>query len=398
MLVILSDKHTYMHTEYTLLLGSKMIIKIVILMSVFGYGIIFSILGALKLELTKELQIDNTRVGGLISALMFSSLIVVLVAGPLVDLFGHKPLITTGCFIGFLALSLLAAARSYIVAVLACILLGLAGMCLNIVGNTLLPVYLFGGTNAPAALNLGNTFFGLGAFSSPFLIGILLKRFGYRFTGQLIASIFLIMLFVAAFAPYPDIMHQFTLSRALTLLTEWNVIVPSLALFCFLGLEVSMAGWLTSYASNLGFTDRSASMTLSGFWVCMIISRLLASVVLNPTISSQAAMLLALLSAITIGLMMIARSKRFAVALIFGIGFIFGPIFPTIIGIAFLKTPYWMHGSVFGIVSAMGLLGASIVPASIGWHSRNNTIQNSLKIALVVAFLLLIMTVAMGYI
>ena len=60
-------------------------IKAVALMSLFGTGIIYSLIGALKLELARELAIDDQKVGALISALMLSSFIVILIVGPLVE-------------------------------------------------------------------------------------------------------------------------------------------------------------------------------------------------------------------------------------------------------------------------------------------------------------------------
>ena len=44
----------------------------VALMAVFAVGIVSSIIGALKLELARILKIDNAKIGGLISVLMFT--------------------------------------------------------------------------------------------------------------------------------------------------------------------------------------------------------------------------------------------------------------------------------------------------------------------------------------
>ena len=71
-------------------------IQAVALMSVFGIGMAFSIIGAFKLEIAKALKIDDAKVGGLISALMITSLLLVLIIGPLVDSLGHKPLAIAG--------------------------------------------------------------------------------------------------------------------------------------------------------------------------------------------------------------------------------------------------------------------------------------------------------------
>ena len=57
-------------------------IVLLTLLSAFGVGIVLSFLGAVKLPLAKNLKIDDAKVGGLISALMFSCVVGVLIAGP----------------------------------------------------------------------------------------------------------------------------------------------------------------------------------------------------------------------------------------------------------------------------------------------------------------------------
>jgi fucose permease len=359
-------------------------------MSVFGYGIIFAIIGALKFGLARRLNIDNARIGGLISALNLSSFFVVLVIGPLVDVFGHKPLLVSGFIISCAAMAMLVSALSYTTAVISALLLGLGGMCINIVGNTLLPVFLFGGNNPPAALNLGNTFFGLGAFCTPLIVGALLKRKGYNTTGYVISAMFIIPLVPTFLATYPQVGTDFTLADALGLFTNPVIISSSLALFCFLGIEVSMAGWITSYATGMGLSERKASQLLSGFWICMIIARLIVITFLTPAIAPRVAGVLTFGSCVVIGLMTIAWSHRMAAVLVICIGLLFGPMFPTIIGIAFSNIPSALHGSAFGILYATGLLGASTIPAAIGFYSRGKSIQKSLKIALAAAIGLLL--------
>src|SRR3989339_2279256 len=103
-------------------------IQTVALLSVFGLGIAFSVLGAFKLGLVKQLGIDDARFGKLISTLMFTCIVVVLVFGPLVDMFGYKPIAVAGYILGFAAVFLLITARTYQAAVFACVILGMGAM------------------------------------------------------------------------------------------------------------------------------------------------------------------------------------------------------------------------------------------------------------------------------
>lgn len=375
----------------------------VALMAAFVMGIAFSIIGALKLELAKILKIDNAKIGWLISALMFTTMLLVLIIGPLVDIFGHKPFAVFGYIAVFAGVFLLIAAKSYRAAVFACVLMGIGGTCLTTIGNLLMTVVLFNGENPPAALNLGNTFFGLGAFFTPFAIGILLRKFGYKITGNVIAFILLIpVIFAIAANGYPNVMTNFQISQAFGLLTKGIVIMCALALYCYVGLEVSMGSWISSYASGLGFSDRGSNLALSSYWICLMLGRLIASgfgvkPVITPEIGSIVSITLAAAAVVVIAIMTLAKSKSVGLAGIILTGLVFGPIYPTVLGMALADSSIApIQGSAFGIIFAIGLLGASTIPAAIGIYSKGKTIQQSFKIAVAAAFIMLIMIIIMA--
>ena len=374
-------------------------IQTVALMSVFGLGIAFSVLGALKLELTKALNIDDAQFGKLISALMLTSIFVVLAFGPLVDMFGYKPIAILGFILGSAAVFMLISSKSYGMAVFACIVLGIGAMCLNL-GNTLIPMVLFKG-NPTAASNFGNVFFGLGAFITPFLVAMLLSKMGYKGTGTIIGIILLIPVIFAIVATYPSltktgITFAGVFSNAIGLLADPVIIMSALALFCYIGLEVSMGGWITSYATGQGFEVRGASMVLSAFWIAFMIARLITSTLITPEIGVTVIAVLAVIATITIGFMVKVKSKPATALFVILAGFAFGPQFPTIVGITFSKIDQSLYGSAFGIIFAVGLLGGTTIPAAIGYYSRGKTIQKSLSIAMAAAFILFLIALVMG--
>lgn len=374
-------------------------IQTVALLSVFGLGIAFSIMGALKLELVKQLQINDAQFGKLISTLMFTCIIVVLAFGPLVDMFGYKPIAIMGYVLGFIAIFLLINARTYGMAILSCVILGVGAMCLNL-GNALIPMVLFPG-NPAAASNFGNVFFGVGAFITPFLVGMLLSRMGYRSTGMVIACILLIPVVFAALATYPPLQKTgVTFAQAFAsmfgLLANPVIIVSALALFCYIGLEVSMGGWITTYATGQGFSAKGSSMILSSFWIGLMVARLAASQAVTPSNGVMAITVLAVVAAVMIGLMTATKSKQTAGLFVILTGLAFGPLFPTIVGITFSKIDPSLYGSAFGIIFAVGLLGGSTIPAAIGYYAKGKTIQKSLFIAMVTALVLFVVAIVMG--
>lgn len=375
----------------------------VALMAAFVMGIVSSIIGALKLELAKKLNIDNAKVGGLISALMFTQMVGVLIIGPLVDAYGQKPFIIIGYILVFAGAFLLINAKSYKNAFTGCVLLGIGAASLTTTAIVLMVIVLFGGTNAPAAISLGNTFFGLGAFFTPFIIGLLLRKVGYKVTGNLIAVIILLPILIAIIARgFPNVQSEFELSQAFGLLTNGIVIICSLVLFCYVGLEISMGVWVSSYASGIGFSDRGANLSLSLYWICIMFSRLITAgfgikPLVTPEIGIKVGMVLAVLAIIVIGYMIVVKSKPLAVLGIILTGLIFGPIYPSILGVT-LGNPSvaGAAGSAYGIIQAIGLLGASIIPAAIGIYSKGKTIQQSFRIAIVTAAVMLVMIFVMA--
>ena len=106
--------------------------------------------------------------------------------------------------------------------------------------------------------------------------------------------------------------------------------------------------------------------------------------------------MLSLVATVSIGLMIAAKSKGIGALAVIITGLAFGPIFPTIVGVTFSKVEPSLYGSAFGIIFAIGLLGGTSIPAIIGSVSKGKTIQQSLKIAVAAAIVLVIVAYIMG--
>jgi len=259
-----------------------------------------------------------------------------------------------------------------------------------VVGSTLLPMVLFGGKNAPAAMNLGTAFYGLGAFIAPSMTGVLLKHIGYKATGCLIALLLFVPVGFALTAPYPPMTRGVTPLQGLGFLTDSLIVMVSVILFCGLGLQASMGTWITTYGRSVGFGERSLSMILSLFWISLMMGRLIASSLVNLEIGAKAIAVVSALAVLSISVAIIFRSRAATYSYIVA-GFATGPILPTAIGIAFGHTPEAHHGMIFGITFAIGYLGASTIPGVIGIVSRKKTIYKGLRIAIAAALVVSIM-------
>ena len=157
-----------------------------------------------------------------------------------------------------------------------------------------------------------------------------------------------------------------------------------------------MGGWISTYASNQGFDTRDASMVLSSFWIGLMIARLIASAVITPANGILTLAAMSVSAMIHIALMIASNSKRVAALLVFATGLCFGPIFPTVVGVTFSKLDTSLYGSAFGIIFAVGLPGASTLPAAIGMYSKGKPIKKSFPIAIGAAFVMFALAILFG--
>jgi fucose permease len=387
----------------------KKLSAIVALLCVFGLGMSFAILGSVSVDLMERLEITKGQFGSLVSIFMISCLVMSLVVGVLVDVMGHKPLAIAGFIVAAIAFFLVGLASSMAIAIIAVLLMGFGAMALNTTGNTLIPVVLFEGKNPAAASNFGNVFFGLGLFITPLILAWLFKSRPDAYTSNVavVAVIILIPVILAIIAQYPKVSAGFEPSQSVSLLGQIAVIIAGLTLFLYIALEASLTNWVVPYGKELimaaspELEEKAAGETarymMSAFAIAMMVGRLVASQVKSITkIGDKVVAAMALISAIVIFVMMKSQSVALAWVLVILIGLAFAPCFPTIVGVTFAKFKPRVYGSIFGIIFAVGLAGAVIIPKLIGNLSEGKTVQASLGVLIVVSVALLIFALLLG--
>ncbi|HOJ60763.1 MAG TPA: MFS transporter [bacterium] len=383
---------------------SYLLATLVAVTSVFGLGLSMFMLGSVKLRLTEKLNIDNAQMGKLFSVYNFSNLVFVLVAGIVCDQFGYKTVAVGGFLAAAMAMFCLGQASSYTLAVLACLFLGVGSMFMNTAGNTLLgnPNILYEDPGRSA--NMGNVFFGVGAFCAPFLTALLFKKTSFNNTLTVMAVILLIPLIFAIAGMFPPAGGNFSASAAAALIGQSQIILCALALMCYIALEVSMAGWITTYMTSVGADETKASQVLSFFSVAIMAGRLFTALVIGGFLNLAAhgqwfVAVLAVVAAIVIYSMRTVNNVGTGTSLVILIGLLFAPMFPTIAGLMFARTDPSVQGTGFSIIFAIGLIGAIFVPAYMGKISSGpgKTIKDSMVVAAAVAAILVVIAVIMGF-
>jgi fucose permease len=381
--------------------------KVVALLCVFGLGMCFSLLGSISVKLMPRLKIHQGKFGTLISAFMLMCLVASLIMGVVVDKFGYKPVAIFGFVVTAGCIFALSRGTTFGAVVAPCVVLGFGAMALNTAGNTLIPVVLFGGVNPAAASNLGNVFFGLGLFLTPLIVSFLFRKTTYEKAVSALAVIALIPVLFALIAKYPDVQAGFlTVGDAVGLLGKPAVLVAGLALFCYIALEASFCNWIAPYGKEIiskdfpgmagDVVDATAQRMLSVFAVAMMVGRLVASQIQSITEYGNVIIAgMALVAAFVI----LAMTKSGAIwtsALIACAGLAFAPCFPTTVGVTFAKFEPAVYGSVFGIIFAIGLLGAVIIPKVIGNYAKGSSVKRGLKLLLPACVALIVLALILG--
>ncbi len=381
--------------------------KVVAVLSVFGLGMCFSLLGSISVKLMPRLKIDEGKFGSLISSFMFSCLVASLIIGVVIDSIGYKPVAIFGFALTAICIFILARAKSYSTALVPCLFLGFGAMAMNTAGNTMIPIVLFDGQNPAAASNLGNVFFGLGLFLTPFVISILFRKISYEKAVSVLGLIILAPIVVAIMATYPESQAGFTLTKAFSLLSEPVVLVAAFALFCYISLDASFSNWLPTFGKEVmtkstpdadsGAVDASAQRLISLYAIAIMVGRLIVSQI--PALTQHGSWVIAG-AALGFGLiilaMTVAKTGRQAQILAILSGLASAPCFPTVVGITFAKFSPEVYGSIFGIIFAIGLVGAVIVPKAIGNMAKGSSVQKSLKLLVPACILLIVLSLVLG--
>jgi fucose permease len=354
-----------------------------------------------------RLKIDQGKFGSLISAFMLMCLVASLIMGVVVDKLGYKPVAIFGFIVTAGCIFALSRGKTYQAVVIPCLVLGFGAMALNTAGNTLIPVVLFGGQNPAAASNLGNVFFGLGLFLTPLIVSFLFRKTSYENAVSALAVIVVIPVVFALIAKYPDVKAGLLpIGDVVALLSKPAVLIAALVLFFYIAMEASFCNWIAPYGKEIiskdfpemagDVVDAAAQRMLSVFAVAMMVGRLIASQIQFITVHGD---LIIAGAALVAGVIILGMTKSGAIwtsALVACAGLAFAPCFPTTVGVTFAKFEPAVYGSVFGIIFAVGLLGAVIVPKAIGNYAKGSSVKRSLKLLVPVCVALIVLALILG--
>jgi len=357
------------------------------IMGLLATGMGVALLGSVKLPLARKLQINETRVGGMVSMFGFAMIPTMLAVGFVTDLVGKQPVVIGGSLFMTASLILLAQSRTYWPALLGVLLLSVGwAMLINVIN----PLALFAFPGAETyAMNMACFFFGLGAFLTPLVAAFLLRRMELPRVLLVLAGFVVATAVLAVGVDFstltatggPQAVAAPPKAGIGTLVGDSIMWLCALLLFFYAPLEATMAAWATTYLGNKGVSEGAASGLLSGYWLTYVASRLVAAYALPS--GSEAAVILAL-AVLCVGIwavVVFSRGRAVAGAMVVAAGFIFGPIFPTLMAVLFGHFDEALHGRAVGLLFAVGGLGWTAIPMLIGAYAQRKGVQRGFLMA-----------------
>jgi fucose permease len=351
-------------------------------------GTCHALLGSVKVPLARKLNIDEARVGGLVSVFGFTLIPMVLAAGFLVDSFGKQAVLSGGFILLIAALAMLARLKTYSAALAAVLLLGAGWSALVNVLNVTSPPAFLTAEEIPKhmayAMNLGDFIFGMGAFVTPILIAVLVPRMGLSRTLLILATFAVVPLVFGFGVQWQRLVtpHTETVVGGLSILLSDTIVwLCCAAFFCHVPVEASVAAWSTTLMTDRGVQERTASTLLSAFWLAFTGSRLVTALTLPQGADVfLVKMLGALCIVFTVGIAL-SRSARLTCAMVVVAGLVLGPIFPTLIAILLSHVEPSLHGRMVGIFFCIGGIGWTVIPLLIGAYAKRTSVQRAFFIA-----------------
>lgn len=287
-----------------------------------------------------------------------------LIGGRLYDrLPGHRVMASVLAVIaGMLLLAPIAPLLWLLAAAL--LILGLGEGALDVGGNTLL-VWVYREQVAPY-MNALHFFFGVGAFISPIIVAQAIQA-----TGEIAPAYWALAVLmlppIVWLNRLPSPQRQVVTEARRSGRTNWQMLLLLvLSFYVYVGAELSLGNWLSTYAIKLRLADAAGAAYLtSAFWGAFTAGRLV-SIPLATRFAERTVLLADLVGSLGFVALMLLFPHSATVLWIAacGAGFAMASIFPTMI--SFAQRHMTITGQITSLFLAGSSLGSMTLPLLIG--------------------------------
>jgi fucose permease len=345
-------------------------------------------------EISSTLHVSIDHAGLVISATAAGYFAALIIAGALSHRWSAQHILIVAMILFTAGLLGLAVASGLPMLLGAGATVGLGNGAIDVAANAL--IVDLNRERLAAALNYLHVLFGVGALMGPIIVAFALARaipywwiFGPGALGcAMVAGALSISGAVEVRVP-PEA------GGFLPLLSRPIIWVIGAMLFLYVGGEAGVGAWLFLYLRAVaGLGPSVAASGVGVYWMGLVAGRVAGGRLANRIAPRELTIVASAVSvAGFIGLLAASRSYGFAAAMVFAIGFGYGPVFPNMVAIGAARFPAQV-GRMSSIVIAGGALGGVFVPWLMGYAMAVSTARMSMELAFGVTTIMLLLSFA----
>lgn len=223
------------------------------------------------------------------------------------------------------------------------------------------------------ALNTLHLFFGVGALSSPFVVGQLVGA-GLPWQAVVLgtAAVTVPIAILWAIVTLPHGRHRASTvagePRPGRLAFRWPLLALELAIGCYVASEIGVSNWLIRFLEDAPLALATTSLSL--FWGGLALGRLVSARFSDRFDHLRYVTVSALAAGLATIAAVLVPSTEASIALFAVVGFASGPVFPLIIAIGGERHP-GRSAAVSGFLTSAAVIGSLIYPPIMGFLSVN---------------------------
>ncbi len=323
------------------------------------FGAALVLPGAAQPALAAALGLDLAASGLVASALSLGLGVGVVAGGPLADRLPRRPLFVSAAALAALAAAVLPAFPSFAGALLATAGIGVGAGIYETLLNAAVPEQR--PEAAAARLSLLHAAATLGAGLGAPALGALAVASGFQAAYGALGAAFALLALAGARVRFPAPPARARPAAAPPLALA-GLLPLALAAFAYVGIETALSVFAVPHARDAGFSAERGMRALSGFWLGLLLMRVLFAALRRPAQLGQ------LRFAGGAGALVLAAGAHLALppeALFFGSGLALGVVFPLLVVFAGETAPA-RRATAVGIVVGAGSLGGFVVPWAAG--------------------------------
>lgn len=349
--------------------------------SFFTNGMMVLVIGAILPYLIAKEKLSYSVAGGFLSAIALGNLLASFVVPLLLIKFKRRMSIILLSSLIPIFLLIIISTSLVPVLYISFLLVGIGRGSVSIVNNT-----VANENDASASeINLLHTMFAIGAFLAPFLMVLYINcGLNWKYIMYTVIILSTISAFVFYYLPSnPNIkVERKNNSKENNFFKNFDLIVISLILFFYLGVENCVNGWFVTYFKSSGImSDAYATNLVSITWFLIMVGRL-TNAYISTKLSKQKLILINCIFSIFFFLLLICTKNLVIITIaVAGLGFFFAGIYPTCIA----NACEFINGSTVGmsILLAISALGGIITPQIVG------ILADSIGISAAIGFLII---------